>query len=115
MRKLIVVLPLVALTWSCSNFGWRGSGTGVSEEQAREGIKDYYTLNSEYETEQFWKSVRARRDGRVNAFGRDLGRIQDIFDRYFFNYSPTDPYVNYPTQQTLLSQTGRFFGTFLAR
>ncbi len=74
---------------SCQSFGWRGRGTGTTEEESKQGLKDFYTMDSEYETATFWKQVRRRRDGRVNAFGRDLLRIQDILDRYFFNYSVT--------------------------
>ena len=117
MRRIAIALPLLLLTLSvsCANFTWRGRQSGVTEEQAERGIKDYHTLDAEYETAKFWRSVRQRRDGRVNAFGRDLSRIQDLIDRHFFNYSTTDPYVNYPTQSGLISETGGFLGTFIAR
>lgn len=73
MRKLLLALPLALLCFgSCS-------------------------LERSYETRGYFEELGPRRDGRVRAFARDLSTIQDTIDRHLFNYSPNDPYVNYPT------------------
>ena len=115
MRKLALVLPLALLSFSCSNFTWTGQGAGLTEDQAQRGIKDVAALQSEYETETYWASVRARRDGRVNAWSQGFAHLQDTLDRHLFNYSPTDPYLNYPTDSNVILETGRFGLGFLAR
>lgn len=109
MRKLALVLTLAPLMAACSTFGWQGQGGGnLSEEQKDRGIKDVRALSAAHETETFFRSVRRRNDGRSNAFGRDLNHIQDFFDRHFWNYSPDDPYVNYPSDTTKFEHLGRF-------
>jgi len=87
----------------------------MSDDARARGIKDPAQMADEYSAATKWAAVRARRDGRVNAFGRDLGKIQDMIDRHFFNYSTSDPLVNYSTDETVLSQLGNFSATFLAR
>ncbi|MGA1524735.1 MAG: hypothetical protein ACO4CZ_12285, partial [Planctomycetota bacterium] len=44
-------------------------------------------------------------DGRTNALSRDLGRIGSTINRHLFNYSSTDPYVNYETDENYFSTT----------
>ena len=63
-------------------------------------MPDVRALAAAYETETFWRGIRQRRDGLVNAFGRDLNNIIEFTDRHFFNYSKDDPYVNFPTNAT---------------
>jgi hypothetical protein len=115
MRKYLLVVPLVMLSASCSSFTWKGMGHGVDKDQEARGIKDPAALAAEYDTEHYWAKVRARRDGRVNAWARAFDRVQDTLDRYLFNYSPNDPYINYPTDSTVLEETGKFTIEFLAR
>lgn len=105
MRTLVLALPLALLSFSCSTFTWQGQGAGVSKEQHERGIKSADELANEYETATFWRKVRQRRDGLVNAYSRDLSHILDTIDRNVFNYSSTDPYVNHPTDDTWLGET----------
>lgn len=107
MRKLALVLTLLPLA-ACSTFGWEGQGTSVSEEQRSRGIKDVAALSSEYSSQQFFRGVRRRSDGRNNAFGRDLMGITDFIDRHVWNYNANDPYVNFPSDTTKLEHIGRF-------
>lgn len=107
MRKLALVLSLLPLA-ACSTFGWEGRGAGVTAEQRDRGIKDVAALRSEYNSQQFYREVRRRSDGRNNAFGRDLMAIQDFIDRHFWNYNANDPYVNYPSDSTKLDHLGKF-------
>jgi len=99
--KLALVLPL-ALLASCETFAWEG------RQGETDGIPDIAQLADSYETQSFWREVRRRSDGRVNAFSRDLGRIGDFWDRHFLNYSANDPNVNYPTDQGRVEAFGRF-------
>jgi len=66
------------------------------------------TLSTAHDTETFFRGLRRRNDGRSNAFGRDLMKIQDFIDRHFWNYDPNDPYVNYPSDTTTFEHLGRF-------
>ena len=103
MRKLAIVLTLLPLA-ACSVFG----GDNVTDEQERRGIKSVASLSSQYESDTFYAGLRQRSDGRNNAWGRDLGMIQDFFDRHFWNYDKNDPYINYPSNTTKLEHLGRF-------
>lgn len=114
MRTPVLVLSLLALC-SCSSFTWKGQKSGLSEDEKRRGLEDFTALTRQYETETYFRRLRARADGRANAFGRDLSSIQETVDRHFFNYSPDDPYVNHPTEVGVLGHMGRFGTTFLAR
>ena len=87
---LICCLPACRTTWS-------GQGAGLTDDQRARSIKDVSALSSAYETQANFADLRRRQDGRANAFGRDLRSMGVFVDRYFFNYSPDDPYVNYPT------------------
>ncbi len=107
MRKLALVLTLLPLA-ACSTFGWEGQGAGVTKDQKARGIKDVAALSNEYNSQQFFREVRRRSDGRNNAFGRDLMAIQDFIDRHVWNYDVNDPYVNYPSNTTKLEHIGRF-------
>jgi hypothetical protein len=115
MRKSLIALPLVLLMASCSTFTWKGQRSGVTDDQAARGIKDVAELTRQYETEKFWSSVRARRDGRVNALSRDFNRIQNTIDRHLFNYSPTDPFVNHRTNEDVWTTTGQFGTSVISR
>jgi len=64
--------------------------------------------STQYENSSYLDSVRRRSDVRNNAFGRDLGKIQNFIDRHFWNYDVNDPYVNYPSDTTKLEHTARF-------
>lgn len=97
MRRTLAVLALALALTSCKSFTWQGRGGGVDPNAAERGLKDVAQLTSEYETERFWRGVRRAADGRANAIGRDLSNIVETIDRHFFNYSPTDPMVNYET------------------
>lgn len=108
MRKLALALTVLSLA-SCQSFSWRGHGAGLSSDQKQVGIKDIAALSNQYETEAFFRGVRRRNDGRNNAFGRDLMKIQDFIDRHFWNYDSTDPNVNYPSETSKLEHVGRFF------
>ena len=107
MRKFALVLALLPFA-ACQSFTWRGHGSGLSSEQKDLGIKDITALSNEYETESFFRGVRRRQDGRNNAFGRDMMRIQDFIDRHFWNYDVNDPYVNFPSDTTKFEHFGRF-------
>jgi hypothetical protein len=107
MRKLALVLTLLPLA-ACSSFGWEGQGAGLTPEQKKRGLKDVTALSNEYNSQQFFREVRRRSDGRNNAFGRDLMRISDFIDRHIWNYDVNDMYVNYPSDTTKLEHTARF-------
>lgn len=116
MRKIALALALLPMLGACQSFGWSGAGAGVTPEQAELGIMDVAALADAQDTESFFASVRRRRDGRSNAFGRDLGKITDFIDRHLFNYSADDPYVNYPSNTTMIDHVGRFgVNTFAGR
>lgn len=107
MRTLALALTLLPLC-ACSSFGWQGRGGSLSEDQKSRGLKEVSALSSEHETAQFFRGLRARNDGRNNAFGRDLMAIQDFIDLHFWNYNKNDPYVNYPSDTTKFEHLGRF-------
>jgi hypothetical protein len=107
MRKLALVLTLLPLA-ACSTFVWEGEGAGVSKDMKDHGIKDVAALSNEYNSQQFFRDVRRRSDGRNNAFGRDLMGITDFIDRHIWNYDINDPAVNYPSDTTKLEHLGRF-------
>jgi len=107
MRTFALALLLLPLA-ACSSFTWSGHGTGLTDEQKQNGLKDVTALSNKYETEAFFRDVRRRSDGRNNAFGRDLMAIQDFIDRHFWNYDPNDPSVNYPSSTTKFEHLGRF-------
>ncbi|MBL9076081.1 MAG: hypothetical protein JNL08_01175 [Planctomycetes bacterium] len=107
MRQLALVLALLPFA-ACSSFSWEGQGANISREQQKRGIKDVSALASTYETQSFFQDVRRRSDGRNNAFGRDLMRIQDFLDRHLWNYDANDPYINFPSNTTKLEHVGRF-------
>jgi hypothetical protein len=102
MRRLALIVPLALLLSSCANFSW-----DKAPKEVAPGEIDVEALVAEYETTAYWRSVRARSDGRANAIGRDMGSIVNVFDRYFLNYSASDPYVNYPSDIGWLEHTGR--------
>lgn len=108
MRKNALAFALLPMLGACQSFGWSGAGAGVTPEQAERGIMDPTALADANDTETFFASLRRRRDGRTNAFGRDLLKITDFIDRHFFNYSADDPYVNYPSSTTMVDHIGRF-------
>ncbi len=102
MRRLALIVPL-ALSLAACGFTW-----DKAPRQPSPGEVDVAALVAEYETNTYWRSVRARSDGRANAFGRGMSNIVSVFDRYFLNYSVDDPYVNYPSDVGALEHTGRF-------
>lgn len=98
MRKLVLALLLLPMA-ACSS---------LSSEQESRGIRSVASLSNEYESGVFWHRLRQRSDGRNNAWGRDLMKINDFFDRHFWNYDVNDPTVNYPSDTTKLDHLGRF-------
>ncbi len=114
MRILALTISL-ALLAGCKSFTWEGQNPGISEAQAARGMKDPKTLAAEHSRQLFWAEVRRNMDGRTNALDRDFKNIGTTIDRHFFNYSPDDPYVNFPTDEnywsTTLNRAGSFFGT----
>lgn len=103
MRRLALIVPLAFLLSACANFSWNKAPKEIGP-----GEIDVDALVAEYETTAYWRGVRARSDGRANAFGRGLGSIANVLDRYLLNYSASDPYVNYPSETGWLEHTGRF-------
>jgi hypothetical protein len=102
MRKLASILSLTAiLGTACTWEPWHD----VPPEQAELGIKSVSTLQAEYESARSWSEVRGRMDGLTNALQRDLGNVFTTIDRHVFNYSPSDPSVNFPTTENFLSVT----------
>jgi len=95
---------------ACSSF----RGDGLTDEQESRGIKSVASLSSKYERGTFWGRLRQRSDGRNNAFGRDLSKIADFFDRHLWNYDANDPYINYASNTTKMEHFGRFGVTALS-
>lgn len=106
MRKLALVLTLLPLA-ACSTFGWEGQNRNNLSKSGIE-LQSPAALSSAYNSEQFFREVRRRSDGRNNAFGRDLMAISNFIDRHFWNYDVNDMYVNYPSDTTKLEHFGRF-------
>ncbi len=106
MRKLALVLTLMPLA-ACSTFGWEGQSRNNLTQSGIE-LASPAALSSAYNSEQFFREVRRRSDGRNNAFGRDLMAISNFIDRHFWNYDVNDMYVNYPSDTTKLEHVGRF-------
>lgn len=107
MRKLALVLALLPAA-GCSSFGWEHKNTDASEAQTEGGVKAVESLVNDYNSEQFFRDVRRRSDGRNNAFGRDLMAISDFLDRHLWNYNKNDPSVDYASNTTKLEHVGRF-------
>ncbi len=107
MSKLhaFAIVPLALLT-SCA-FSWKGQSSEVSAQDASRGLKDVPTLSKQYETQKFFSGLRRRMDGRSNAFARDMDNIIATADRHLFNYSADDPYVNFPTEYSILDHSMR--------
>lgn len=97
MRRTFAVLAFALALTSCKSFTWHGRGGEIDPDAAARGLKGVAQLTAEYETERFWRGVRRAADGRANALGRDLSNIVETIDRHLFNYSWTDPAVNYET------------------
>ncbi len=112
---MLRILSVVTLAFLCGSCKWEGAGSGVTEKEYQVGLRDVDSLVAEYESKRYWADIRRRRDGRSNAFGRDLDRIVQTIDRSFLNYSWSDPYVNYKTETGALERFGRFVVTPLAR
>lgn len=113
MRLLALSLLLCCLP-ACSTT-WKGAGSGVTADQRARDIKDIYALTRAYETNAYFSDLRQRQMGRANAFGRDLRAIGVTIDRHFFNYSTTDPYVNYESDTSYLDHLLRFTLSTVAR
>lgn len=102
MRKLAFVLALLPMV-ACST----ASNTGLTEEQRNRGIKSVRSLSSSVEGRAFRLGLLRSFDGRSNAFGRDMGKIGDFFNRHIWNYDANDPYINHPTDTNRLHHIGR--------
>lgn len=104
--RILALLLTVSLA-SCT-ITWKGQGSGLTDAQRERDIKDPIALANAYETNQYFTDLRRRNSGRANAFGRDLRSIGVTIDRHFFNYSETDPYVNYESDTSYLDHMLRF-------
>ena len=113
MRNLALLLLLCCLP-ACS-VSWEGQGSGVTSDQASRDIVDVAALANSYEANAYFTDLRRRQSGRANAFGRDLRSIGVFIDRHFFNYSPSDPYVNYESDTGYSDHLLRFALTTVAR
>jgi len=111
-----VLAPLAILCLLTSCVTWKGAGVStLSPSQRKMGIEDVNVLARDYEINKYWQDTRRRYEGRNNALGRGLSNIQTAFDRYFWNYSPNDPYVNYQSDVTTTEHLLRFVGGVIAR
>jgi hypothetical protein len=111
-----ILAPLAVLCLLTSCITWKGAGVStLSTEQREMGIQDVSVLARKYEINKYWKDTRQRYEGRNNALGRGLNNIQATFDRYFWNYSRDDPYINYQSNLGTTDQVLRFFGSIFAR
>ncbi|MGA0060104.1 MAG: hypothetical protein ACO3RU_10995 [Planctomycetota bacterium] len=97
MRKFALLLPL-ALLGACSSWNNASNDGTVT-------VADVQSMASDYDRVQKWRAVSRTMDGRTNALSRDLGRIGSTINRHLFNYSSTDPYVNYETDENYFSTT----------
>lgn len=112
IRSKLLLAPFAILLASC-NVTWQGQAGGVPREQAERGIKDVAYLSRQYETETYFRQMRQRFDGLSNSFSAGFSNIRDTVDRNFFNYSPSDPYVNYQSALSPGDHLGRgFIGAF---
>ena len=114
MRKL-AILPLAFALGACSSFSWSGQNSNLSDEDRSLGLKDVATLSREYSNSRDWQNYRRRVDGRTNALGRDLSSVFSTFDRHLFNYSDTDPYVNFETDENYFTTTVWEVGSGIGR
>ena len=113
MRTLALLLTICC--FSACSISWTGQGSGITPDQADRDIKDVSALASQYESATYFSDLNRRQSGRANAFGRDLRSIGVFVDRHFFNYSETDPYVNFETDTSYLDHLLRFTLTTVAR
>ena len=105
MKKLALVAPLLLL--SACNISWPGQGRGTNENSTND-VTDVAALQGQYDTQKYFGDLKRRKDGRENAFGRDLDAITATVDRHFFNYSADDPYVNHPSTASAFNHIMRF-------
>lgn len=103
MRKFALLIPLALALGACGSFTWQNRGP--ADPNGAVGMQDVGTLAAQYANERKWRDVRRTMDGRTNALVRDLAAISSTIDRHLFNYSATDPYVNYETDETYYSAT----------
>lgn len=113
MRHLALLLLFCCMT-SCS-MSWEGQAAGITSDQASRDIQDVSALANRYEASAYFTDLRRRQSGRANAFGRDLRSIGVFIDRHFFNYSTSDPYVNYESDTGYADHLLRFALTTVAR
>lgn len=106
MRKFALLVPLALLSLSaCGSFTWEPHSAGLSRDAHALGVEDVRTLAAQYSNERKWRDVRRTMDGRTNALARDLGGFWSSIDRYLFNYSANDPYVNFETDENYYTTT----------
>lgn len=100
MRTLAIV-ALVSLLGACSSTESHSNApNGSSASDGRITLESIQEMRHNYENQRRLAAFDRRTDGRTNALNRDLGHITNTIDRHLFNYSPTDPYVNVPTDRT---------------
>ena len=104
-RKLAWFAPLLLL--SACNITWPGQGRGTGEASTK-NVDDIAALQGQYDTTHYFESLRRRKEGLENAFGRDLDSITATIDRHFFNYSADDPHVNHPSSASHFNHLMRF-------
>ncbi len=95
MRTLALLVPLLLLATACQGFSWvdQNSRNAVRGDGPLT-VQDVNSLIQSYNTQQFYRQVRDRSNGRSAAFSRDMSSIRRTIDRHFFNYDWDDPYLN---------------------
>ena len=105
IKKFALIAPLLFV--SACTMTWPGQGRGTAENAHNEST-DVGSLQGQYDTQKYFSDVKRRKEGRENAFGRDLDSITATVDRHFFNYSADDPYVNHPSTASAFNHLMRF-------
>lgn len=92
MRKFALVPLLLAL----------GACASQSNDDAPKGrvtLDEIREIRSDWAADQRSRASEAIVDGRSNALSRDLRSMWATIDRHMWNYSRTDPRVNFPTDR----------------
>ena len=105
LHRVAMLAPLLLL--AACNISWPGQGRGIGERPVMDA-NDVAALQGRYDTQKYFRDAKRHKDGRENAFGRDLDNLTATFDRMFFNYSKDDPYVNHPSTVSNFNHMMRF-------
>ncbi|MCC6671417.1 MAG: hypothetical protein IT458_10170 [Planctomycetes bacterium] len=107
MSRWFAVVALTSLFALPSCVTWPGQGAGLTEEQLEKGYKDPVARQRAYDNERFYGELRRRWGGWGSAMERDFAHIRSTIDRHFFNFSDTDPLIDYDSQLGLGTATLR--------